>query len=174
MRKSDPCESSPKRARSGISLNELAEANIKEMRKSEIDHTNVPLGGVVGKNGRVRRPHINYTLAEKSKFIRQALGIDRPLFALNRVLGLSEINQGLVEINSGDMAPEGTGVGIPVIVHLPQAGKVIETVLVPKFRFGAGLRQSKHLKTALSGKKRMVLVEVACDGDKPQFMMTFY
>ncbi len=153
-----------------LSWNEVVEANHQSKVQAREGWKDLSVEKTVSRKGVVRRKNINYGRDTASKLIPKLTGKSGPLYSLNRLLGLSEINQGLIEIQSGDLP----SVEIPVTIHLPQVNQVINTVLIPRFRFGKGFRKSPAMLTALAGKKRMVLVELGSDSDVPQLQITFY
>jgi hypothetical protein len=153
-----------------ISFNELVEATYQAASQEKAGWKTLAVEKTVSASGHVRRKAVNYTRDTKSRLLPKLTGRDGPLFILNRALGLSEINQGLLKINSGDLGFE----GIPCTVHLPQVNQTIETLIKPEYRFTKGFRNSPHLAAAVSGKKRMMMTELGSDDDKPQLQITFY
>lgn len=153
-----------------MSFNELAEANEKARQQAREGWKDLGVEKTVSSKGVVRRKNINYGRDATSKLLPKLTGQSGPLYSLNRLLGLSEINQGLLKINAGDLPSS----GIKVKVHLPQVNQVIEAVIQPEFRFAKGIRSSPFLRQAISGKKRMSLIELGSDSDTPQIQITFY
>ena len=153
-----------------MTFNEVMDAHATARQQLREGWKDLSVEKTVSPKGVVRRKNINYGRDTSSKLLPKITGKEGPLYSLNRLLGLSEINQGLIEIQSGDLP----SIEIPVTVHLPQANQVISTVLIPRFRFGKGLRRNKTLRAVMSGKKRMVLTELGSDSDTPQLQITFY
>jgi len=153
-----------------LSFNEVMEANDKAKQQARSGWKDLAVEKTVSPKGVVRRKNINYGRDTTSKLLPKLTGKDGPLYTLNRLLGLSEINQALIEIQSGDLP----SASIPVVVHLPQINQTIETEIIPRFRFGKNFRSAGLLHKLLSGKKRMVLTELGSDSDTPQLQITFY
>lgn len=152
----------------GITWDEMVDAN--QAYRAKEGWKDLAVEKTVSTRGVVRRRNINYGRDAQSKLLPKLTGKSGPLLVLNRPLGLSEINQGLIKINAGDLQFE----GIPVTVHLPQINKTIEAVIQPEFRFGRGLRNTKFLYKSIAGYKRMLLAELGSDSDKPNIQITFY
>jgi hypothetical protein len=84
--------------------------------------------------------------------MKQMFNVDGEELNVIGSLGNSQRNQTIFHLNAPDCLEDRRECGIPVKVRVPQANAIIETRLVPQWRFGKGMRTGE-IRKLMRGKK---------------------